>query len=203
MAKTELPSNSNRTKEQKNTKTVRQVASAIDHSVKVNRSPLQRMFGTFFKCDLKSLKKYVIEDLLIPNAQEMFLRTMEMWMFEDVRANRSSSGGKKSAGWTERKQYDKPTSLTRERRESGTSKFIPEVDDIYLETRGDAEQVIEYLRDLLDTYEQVTVADLYQAVGKSADWTLNEIGWEDLSGVYVTRTRRGYRLDMPRCVPLN
>lgn len=76
-------------------------------------------------------------------------------------------------------------------------------DEIILPTRVEADQVLERMFDLLDKYEIVTVADLYDLVGVDSNYTDEKYGWEDLRGADVDRlSRGGYLLDLPRPEPL-
>lgn len=70
-------------------------------------------------------------------------------------------------------------------------------DEIVLETRGDAEIVIEKLRDTLAQYDVVTVADLYDLVGITGSFTDNKWGWYNLRDARVSPVRGGYLLDLP------
>lgn len=206
MATEHIPSGANKYHEGKKPKDIRQVTSGAVTTRKPSQG--RKFLSAFFKSDIKTLKEYLIEDQIIPSLQEIALRTFEMLIFGD--SSRSSASGSKGRGpgWTEKKQYNKSGSVTRSasrsgEKSSGMSKFIPEVDEVYLETRGDAERTVEYLKYLLDEYDEVTVADLYESVGKTADWSLNSLGWTDLDNVYVTHTRWGYRIELPRPEPLD
>jgi hypothetical protein len=77
-----------------------------------------------------------------------------------------------------------------------------ELREIILETRGEAEAVLEMLNEALDTYQTVSVADLYSAVGITADWVDNKVGWTDLRMARIRKTIDGYVLDMPRPVSI-
>ena len=58
------------------------------------------------------------------------------------------------------------------------------------------------LNEALDTYQSVSVADLYSAVGITADWVDNKVGWTDLRMARIRKTIDGYVLDMPRPVSI-
>lgn len=186
-------------------KKIRQVTSG-GVTVK-KRDPGRKFLKSFFETDAKSLREFLIEDQILPGVKDIVLRTVEMLLFgEASRSQSSSSSGssKRGDGWTQKKNYSNPKSLTRgTAKSSGGSRFVPEVDDIYLESRGDAERTRDYLRYLIDTYDEVTVADLYEAVGKTPDWALNSVGWRNLDDLAVRRNRYGYYLDLPRVISLD
>ena len=71
-------------------------------------------------------------------------------------------------------------------------------DEIFLETRVEAEEVLERLFDLIERYQAATVADLYELVGVQGAYTDRKWGWIDIRGSGITRIRNGYLLDLPR-----
>ena len=70
--------------------------------------------------------------------------------------------------------------------------------DLIIASRAEAEQVLDEMYELLDTYKQVTVADFYDMLGISSEFTDNKYGWTNLNGARVIRVRDGYRIDLPR-----
>lgn len=76
-------------------------------------------------------------------------------------------------------------------------------DEIVLDQRSEAEDVIDRLFDLVSRYESASVADLYELVGLSSVHTDNRWGWTDLTGAGVSRIRGGYLLDLPEPEPLD
>jgi hypothetical protein len=76
-------------------------------------------------------------------------------------------------------------------------------DEIVLDQRAEAEEVIDRLYDVVNKYEQATVADLYDLVGLSSTHTDHKWGWTDLRGAGVSRIRDGYLLDLPDPEPLD
>lgn len=77
------------------------------------------------------------------------------------------------------------------------------VSEVILTNRDDAEAVIDELCRILDTYGEVSVADLYDAVGINAvKFTDQKWGWTNLRSASVLRVREGYLLDLPKTLPL-
>ena len=81
-------------------------------------------------------------------------------------------------------------------RDSGSERS--KADDLIIASRAEAEQVLDEMYELLDTYKQVTVADFYDMLGISSEFTDNKYGWTNLNGARVIRVRDGYRIDLPR-----
>ena len=109
----------------------------------------------------------------------------------------SSTGGyvsynRYSTANTPHGRREEPREISNRSRSSHT------FDEIILETRAEAEEVMDRLFDLIARYEQVTVSDLYSLVGATAKYTDENWGWTDLRGSKVERIRNGYLLDLPR-----
>jgi hypothetical protein len=76
-------------------------------------------------------------------------------------------------------------------------------DEIVLNSRVEAEEVIDRLYDVVSRYESASVADLYELVGLSSTHTDHKWGWTDIRGAGVQRVRDGYLLDLPSPEPLD
>lgn len=70
--------------------------------------------------------------------------------------------------------------------------------EIVLQTRSDAELVIDSLRELIEVYGNAKVANLYSLVGITGDFTNQSYGWTNLSRAGVIQIREGYLLDLPQ-----
>jgi len=67
-----------------------------------------------------------------------------------------------------------------------------------LETRVEAEEVIDNLFELISKYDVATMRDVLSMVGEPHNPTHEDWGWTDLRGARVHRVREGYLLDLPR-----
>jgi hypothetical protein len=75
-------------------------------------------------------------------------------------------------------------------------------DEVILESRTEAEQVIDQLFEVVNVYGSARVSDLYELVGLAPTHTDNKWGWTNVQGAGVTRVRDGYLLDLPNPHPL-
>ena len=57
--------------------------------------------------------------------------------------------------------------------------------------------------ELIDTYGSVSVADMYDLVGMSCNYTDNKYGWTNLRNAEPVRVRDGYLLKMPKATPID
>ena len=96
-----------------------------------------------------------------------------------------------------RNYYDEPRT-----RDNARPLNVYDYDDVILESRGDAEEVLNQLNDLIDVYRIASVADLYDLVGVTPNYTDFKYGWTNLANAEVVRTRDGYKIKLPRALPI-
>jgi hypothetical protein len=74
--------------------------------------------------------------------------------------------------------------------------------DIIMSTNQEANEVLDGLTDILDKYPPATVSDLYDLVGLTSTYKDTKLGWSDINGTTIERTRNGYLLNLPAPKPL-
>ena len=190
----EYKSNSHRSKEQKKKKKVEKVISG---NAKVKkRSALSD--------DIQNIKSYVVMDVLIPAAKkaisDIVTNGIDMILYPggNGRPKRSNANHVSYRSYYDNRDRDRRYDPeTRSRRSSYS------YDDIIIDTRAEAEEVLERMDELLDTYNVVSVADLYDLVGISCSYTDNKYGWTNLRNAEVIRVRDGYFLKLPKAGPID
>ena len=68
--------------------------------------------------------------------------------------------------------------------------------------RAEAEEVLDRMSEIIDTYGAVSVADLYDLVDVSGTYTDNNYGWDNLRNAEAVRVRDGYILKLPKITAL-
>lgn len=190
----EYKSNSHRSKEQSSDKKVEKVISG---NAKVKkRSALSD--------DIQNIKSYVIMDVLIPAAKkaisDIVTNGIDMILYPggNGRPKRSNANHVSYRSYYDNRDRDRRYDPeTRSRRTSYS------YDDIIIDTRAEAEEVLERMDELLDTYNVVSVADLYDLVGISCSYTDNKYGWTNLRNAEVIRVKDGYFLKLPKAGPID
>lgn len=81
--------------------------------------------------------------------------------------------------------------------------------DLVFSTYADADRVLKMMQDIIDQYEVVRVADIYDIAGVSADFgshTDTNYGWTDIHTASIDKIRDangfGYILKLPRALPI-
>lgn len=198
----DFPSNSHSAKEQKREKAPRVTSGSAVR----RRKPLGKQFKeTFVGGDLRSATQYVIFDVLVPSARDMmfdaFSEGMQRLIFGDTR-RRGSSGYRSSGGppghisynSISKNRYDRPPEP---RTMSRKGRARHDFDEIVITSRGEGEDVIDAMFEMLSKFDVVSVADLYGMVGLESNHVDENWGWTDLHGAGVMKVRGGYLLDLP------
>lgn len=197
-------SNSNRFKEeQKNNKDSKQkkVEKIVTGPVKIKKkSGLQKIAGEFISEDAKNIKSYVFGEVLIPAIKkaisDIVTDGIDIILYGGSRGgNRRSTADRVSY----RNYYDRDNRI----RDSRTTNYGYSYEDIILATRGEAEDVLQRMDELMDTYGLVRVADLKDLVGISDNYTDNKYGWTNIRNAEIVRVRDGYMIKMPKAVPID
>jgi hypothetical protein len=203
MENSEFPPNSDVSK--KSIPEDKNVQRVISGDVVRKRKSLRKQFSeTFVAGDLKSSIRFVIMDVMLPAAKDMVVEAgsqgIEKLIFGDSRRRGSTTPQSGPTGYVNYTRYamggaSRMTSPQRALSRQGRARF--DFDEIILDSRSEAEEVIDRLFDLVSRYESATVADLYELVGLSSSHTDHKWGWTDVRGAGVSRVRGGYLLDLP------
>lgn len=152
--------------------------------------------------DSVPVKDYIIFDLAIPAFKELIVSSIEGALYGGARGGRRSfSSGSYQAP---RYSYDR-VSYNYNRPQSQEPKRpmrMSNYEDLVIADRRDAEHVLDRMCEYLDTYGQVTVADLYDLVGITSEFTDNKFGWTDLRTANIHPVRGGYLIRLPRAIAL-
>lgn len=185
--------NSLRSKQQAEEKKVEKVVTS--NVTQHKKSGLSKAASAFLPGDVNDVKSYILTDVLIPSVKraisDIVCNGINMLLGEPARKNSSPSAKVSYRQYyqdrDERRDYNRPRAQAQY-----------SYDDLTFETRGDAEAVLYRMEELLERFEVVSVADLFDLAGVSSKYTDNKYGWTDLRAARVLHGRDGYRLDLPR-----
>lgn len=189
----EFPPNNSKSRETEKPK-VKKIANATRKKKTLGMKIKESIVGN----DSRSVGEYIFQDVLIPAAKDtitaMVSGGIEMMMYGEVRGRREKSKNGSKASYY--KYYEKDSTRERDRGYANRSSYS--FTDIEFETRGEAEEVLNCLADLIDTYGVATVADFYDAVGIASEYTDNKYGWTSLRNAGSKRIRDGFILELPK-----
>lgn len=197
----EYKSNSHKSRERQNEpipeKKVEKVISGSAKSKK--KSGLRKITNIFVPEDVEDVKSYIFEDIVVPAVKDIILDAVKAFL--GVKGGSSRGRSSTASKVSYRKYYD-----DRDRRDySGVTRTRTgyEYDDVIIENRGEAEDVLSRMDELISTYGLVSVADFYDLVGIAGNYTDNKYGWTDVRSASVIRVREGYMIKLPKALPLN
>jgi hypothetical protein len=159
----------------------------------------------FVQEDRHTLMEYIVLEVAIPAAKNLFLDMVtkggERLLYGISRP--SGRTGRAVGFYTNyggspqsTKPADPRPTISRQAR------TVHDFRDVVIQTRVEAEDVIEGLRELIDLYGSASVADLYSLLDMTGEFTDQRWGWEDLRRASVRTIRGGFVLDLPDTVPL-
>lgn len=197
--------NSHKSKEeQKESTSEKKIEKVISGSVKSKKkNEIQKFADVFISEDVNNVKSYIVLDVLVPAIKkaisDIVTNGIDMILYgESGRTKKNSTASKISYRSYYEKENDQKRSYNSTSVKSGYS-----YDDIILDNRGEAEDVLARMDELVATYGIASVADLYDLVGITGNYTDNKYGWTDVRSAAVVRTRDGYLIKLPKVLPLN
>lgn len=208
----DFPSNSHRIvqkPESGNEPEPKKVEKVVEGKVIRRKKPLgKRISEMFVGDDMQTVGHYVMFDVILPAMKDTIAdvasQGVERMLFGEVRSVNRRGPRPNSSNYTNYSNYSRYQTQADRRpqreRLSQRARASHDFDQIILKSRGEAEEVIDRLFDLVNKYDSATVADLYELVGVRGDYTDDKWGWTDLRGAGATRLSRGsgYLLDLPR-----
>ena len=195
ISKMNLPSNSNNGKRLK---------KVVQGTVTTAKPSLAKKFSeTFIADDISNIGNYLLFDVLVPALKDTIVNFVtngiNAVIYGDTRPRQSRFNqpyGNRS--YTSYSSYSRPNT----RPEGSFSRrseirYSQEKEPI-VESRYDADLVLEELNNCICEYDQATVGDLYDLLGFDSDHTDYKWGWSDLSGATVRKVPGGWLIDLPR-----
>lgn len=198
--------NSHKYKEEKSKNDIvkkKKIEKAISGTVKTKKkSEFRKFLDVFVPEDVESVKDYIIMDVVVPSIKKAISDTVDTVLFGETRSAPSKSGAASKVSY--RSFYDKKNDDRHERYSGSRMRSGYDYEDIIFDSRGEAEQVLMLMDEIVSEYSMVRVADLYDLVGISSSFTDNNYGWTNIKNASVNRTRDGgYILKMPKVLPLD
>lgn len=208
MANVDIKPNSHRYKETVN--------SEVPTSTKLNpvipegkarvqkKSGFSKLTNTIISEDAQNVKSYIVMDVLIPSFKkaisDIVTNGIDIILYGEAGRTKKSNAGRVSY----RNYYDDVdrTSRSRDIRERADTRSsrgpVSLFDDVEVDTRGEAEDILSRMSEYLEAYPVISVADMYDLANiTSFPHTYNNYGWRSVADAKVVRTNNGYLIKMP------
>lgn len=173
----------------------------------------RRFKELFFGGEGKSAATFVFGDVLLPALKNMVVdagsKGLERLIYGDNGPRRRTGPG--GYDGRPRVSYNTPVDRSYGRGRGhlpdqpalrGPQPRRHDAGEIILYSREEAESVLERMVDVIDKFEVVTVADLYDLVGLPSTYVDNSWGWTSLQYSGVRQIREGFLLDLPVPEPI-
>lgn len=192
--------------EQKTSVEKKKVESVVSAPAKIRKkNPASKFADVFVSEDASNVKSYVVMDILIPAIKKLISDIVtdgiDMILYGSTGHSGKKRSGSGNANYVSYRSYSDRRDDRRRDTPSVRSRYA--MDDIILPNKGEAEEVLDRMDELMGEYGMVTVADLYDLVGVSCDFTANNYGWTSLREARAERLRTGeYVLNLPKAFPI-
>ena len=203
MNENEYKSNSFKSKELANKNLQPVVTGEV---VTKKRSVFRKFTDALINQNIENAKEYIVFDIVVPAIKNTFSDALISIVEMIFGTRRTAKPGSTTTSYTA--YYNKkngntqqPTTTTPSTPYLGLSKR--DFDEVIVETRWEAEDVIDHLTTAILEYGSVSIADFYELVGIQSSFTDNKYGWTNLSTATVERVGGGYLIKLPPTVKLD
>lgn len=179
--------------------------SAVTKATVKKKQLGRRIFNSLIEEDFETICDQAVEEVIVPRVKDSLLEIVETILFGNSkgRGKRNKTDKASYAAYYYGNNYG--YAGRRDDMEVRHSGF--DINDLVLESYGEASEVLQNLIELTAKYGFARVGDYYDLVGVSSrkdGYTCNNYGWFDVDGTRIIRARGGgYILDLPRPVALD
>lgn len=160
------------------------------------KSLMQRFMSLIIPEDVESVRTYILEDVVVPTVKDAILDATKAIL--GINGRSTDRGVRRASKVSYGRYYDDDRRDYRRPASSGYS-----YDDVLLDNRGDAESVLRRMEEAINSYGIVSVADFYDFVGITGDYTDNKYGWTDIHSARVVRDGDKYTIRLPKALPID
>lgn len=204
----EFQPNSNKYKqeqrEKKEAAEKKRVEKVISGGVKTRKkNGVQKFTESIVSDDAKNVKSYVRDGVLIPAIKKAIVDIVQDGISMLIYGERGRRGGTGVAGRTAYGSYYDRRDEPRRTVDSVRTTQGYSYDDIVLESRAEAQEVLMRMDEVIETYKVASVLDLYDLVGLPTKPTDNRYGWTNLRNAKVVPVRDGFWIQLPKALPID
>ena len=180
-------------------KHIRKITTSLEPTVK---SKAQEVAGIFIKSDARTVMDDITYHVIIPSIMEMIMEGLHSAVDLFFKGTTSGRRGvsdryRSDSRVSYRKYYDDKERRGKRYYDDGPSERPSRrrsghhVDDIILDNRWEAEEILDEMQGEITKHDFVSVADLYEMIDRDWDWTATKWGWDDLGKARIEKLRRG------------
>lgn len=166
---------------------------------KIIKEPL--LIKVFSSIDFNKLGQELVFDILIPELKKILLSLIESVLYGESGSSASKRRFQRYGDRSFIAYSNVPYTGSRRRvsRQTDRHNFT----NVYFDSRGEAENLLEILLELIDNYGQATVEDFYEGANLETQFVDRKFGWRQLGGAHIRLSKDGYILELPRPIELD
>ena len=182
----------------------KKIDKVVTGPVKTKKKNEIRKFAEVFLAeDINSIKSWILLDVVVPEIQKAIMNVVkngvEILLYGRNGSSRRESQASKISYWSRyEKNEDRRRDYESPRTRSGYS-----YEDVVLDSKAEANSVLDRMNEIIETYGIVSVADYYDLLGVTGRYTDNDYGWTDIRSSSVVRVRDGWMIRLPKALPIN
>ena len=196
----EYESNSHKSKDEKNKtflpENEKNIKKIVSGTAKVKKkNGFQKILRDIFVSrDATDIKEHIWFDVIVPALKKSIVDFVDAIVYPN---------NKRTSKVSYQPYYDSKSNNRSRRNDdrAGRNSFYEE---IIVDSRGEAEEIIDKMNEIIVNYDVVSVADLYEMIGydKKSRYTDFNYGWSDLRGAKAVRVPDGFLLGLPSPIRL-
>lgn len=188
-------SNSFKSKELEKTNDIPKIAEKVASGKKKERN---KFLASFIAEDAKDVKEYLVTDVIIPAIKKAIIDVVTEGINRLLGTNYKASSSTASK-YSYKAYYDEKAKGRPVSQPSNRYTY----DMVEYETRGEAEQVLTAMGEIIDKYEFVRVGDMLDLSDLTPSPQDYKYGWNDIRMATVERERGVYVIKLPKAMPLD
>lgn len=182
----------------------------------IQRKPKFSILNALYKDTSKPFSQWLLHDLVIPNTMRLtgtILHGVVSKLFGNGAGNFVNNAYHLANSWWGSStpyygsgNYQYPTQGTQSNNkptsQQQASQASTDLTSYALQSREDAERVLEGLGAYIDTYDTVPVSAFFELIGVPAPYTYHDFGWTNLADAKVITVENGWSIKFPKPVRL-
>lgn len=199
----EYRSNSNRSRKQDVGQPPKRAEKVTTGAVSQRRKGVaEKLLGSVIANDVGDIGEYTVYEVLMPALKRAFYDAVCNGLGMLLGERNPSRNGGPANRVSYRAYYDQRDDTRKNTNSGSRAKANYSYNDLVFHNRGDAEVVLERMRELLDHFDAVSIADLFDLAGEDCNYTDNKYGWTNLQDAWVKPVNGGYMIQLPRATTL-
>ena len=183
----------------------KKIEKVVTGTAKRKSDPARKFTNLFAPGDMSSIKEYLVMEIVVPATKKMISEIVrngvDMLMWGESGRGKSYNGPSDKVSY---RSYYGSNDNNRNTNTSSRARSVFNYDTIVIPSRQEAEEVIRQMDAIIETYQMVSVADLYDLCGITDNNYMNsKYGWTSIRTAEAVRVRDGYILKLPRAMPLD